>query len=131
MYELKIVTQFAAAHQLRMVAEKCENLHGHNWKVEVFVRGESIDPTAGILMDFGELKKHVGAVVNRLDHKFLNENGIFGDGFPPSSENIARYIAEALQQEIQAEGVWVSRVSAWESENACATYIPGNNQPQP
>jgi len=123
MYELKIVTHFAAAHQLRMVAEKCENLHGHNWKVEVFIQGESLDP-AGILMDFGELKKQVGSVVSRLDHKFLNENGIFGNGFPPSSENIARYIAEALQQEMPLPGVRISRVSAWESDNACATYIP-------
>lgn len=123
MYELKIVTHFAAAHQLRMVAEKCENLHGHNWKVEVFVRGESLDQ-AGILMDFGELKNQVGGVVDRLDHKFLNENGIFGDGFPPSSENIARYIAETLQNEIQTPGIRISRVSAWESDTACATYIP-------
>lgn len=130
MYELKIVTHFAAAHQLRMVAAKCENLHGHNWKVEVFVRGESLDPAAGILMDFGELKKQVGDVVQRLDHKFLNENGIFGNGFPPSSENIARYIAEALQKEIRTPGVRVSRVSAWESENACATYIVPGTDPQ-
>jgi len=125
MYELKIVTHFAAAHQLRMVAEKCENLHGHNWKVEVFVQGDSLDQS-GILMDFGELKKQVHAVVNRLDHKFLNENEIFGDECPPSSENIARYIAQALQQEVQAPGVRISRVSAWESETACATFIPEN-----
>ena len=56
MYELKIVTHFAAAHQLTMVGEKCENLHGHNWKIEVYVTGEKLDE-AGVLIDFGIIKK--------------------------------------------------------------------------
>lgn len=72
MYELKVETDFAAAHQLTMVGEKCENLHGHNWKIEVTVAGEKLD-YGGVLMDFGIIKKNVHAIMETLDHKFLNE----------------------------------------------------------
>ena len=123
MYELKVVTQFAAAHQLKMVAEKCENLHGQNWKVEVFLQGRLLD-RAGVLIDFGEIKMHLADVMARLDHKFLNEIAAFGGDCPPSSENIARYIADELQAAIDNPAVRVSRVSAWESDSACASYIP-------
>ncbi len=122
MFELKIVAHFAAAHQLKMVAEKCENLHGHNWKIEVCVNGKTLNP-AGVLIDFGELKQYLAEVIARLDHKFLNELDDFHDNFPPSSENIARHIAEALQAKIKEPGVKVASVTAWESEKACATYI--------
>lgn len=122
MYELKVVTDFAAAHQLKMVAEKCENLHGHNWKIEVCVAGEQLN-NAGVLIDFGELKQYVSEIMSRLDHKFLNELDYFHDDNPPSSENIARYIADALQSMINDSDVKVTRVTSWESENACATYI--------
>ena len=121
MFELKVVTRFAAAHQLKMVAEKCENLHGHNWKIEVYVAGESLNE-AGILMDFGEIKKDVTEVMKSLDHRYLNDLECFAGN--PSSENIAMYIAETLAERINAPGVRVSRVTAWESEDASATYIP-------
>ena len=122
MFELKIVTHFSAAHQLKMVAEKCENLHGHNWKIEVYVAGNSLN-NAGVLMDFGEIKQHVAEIMKRLDHKFLNELDYFNDNKPPSSENIARYVATSLQTLIEETEIRVSRVTAWESENASATYI--------
>ena len=122
MFELKIVTHFSAAHQLKMVAEKCENLHGHNWKIEAYVTGKTLN-NAGVLMDFGEIKEHVSAIMKRLDHKFLNELDYFNDDHPPSSENIARHVATSLQAMITAPEIHVSRVTAWESENACATYI--------
>ena len=122
MFELKVTTRFAAAHQLTMVGEKCENLHGHNWHIEVYVKGEKLD-AGGVLMDFGIVKKEVRAIMNTLDHKFLNELEIF-KGIQPSSEQIAVYIAEELDRRIDVDGVKVSRVSAWESDNACATYIP-------
>ena len=72
MYELKVETDFAAAHQLTMVGAKCENLHGHNWKIEVVVAGETLD-AGGVVLDFGIVKKHVRSVLETLDHKFLNE----------------------------------------------------------
>ena len=122
MFELKVVTNFAAAHQLKMVADKCENLHGHNWKIEVNVSGENLND-AGVLIDFGEIKQHVAEVMATLDHKFLNELDYFQDD-NPSSEKIAVHIAETLQTKIDATGVRVSRVTAWESDDACASYIP-------
>ena len=122
MYELKVITRFAAAHQLMMVAKECENLHGHNWKIEVCLVGETLN-NAGVLMDFGEFKKNLSGIIERLDHKFLNELEYFSDSFPPSSENISYYIANELQASINDPLVKVSSVTAWESENACATYI--------
>ena len=120
MFEIKIVTHFAAAHQLKMVAEKCENLHGHNWKVEVCLAGEKLNE-AGVLMDFGEAKKHLSQIMDSLDHKFLNELEFFKDK-NPSSENIALYIATKLQAIIGNLQVKTRSVTVWESENACATY---------
>jgi 6-pyruvoyltetrahydropterin/6-carboxytetrahydropterin synthase len=121
MYELKVVSRFAAAHQLKMVAEKCENLHGHNWRVEVYIAGKELN-NAGVLMDFGEIKIYLKEIINSLDHKFLNELNLFDNG-NPSSENIAKYIADTLQAKISVPGVRVSRVGVWESDDSCATYI--------
>ncbi len=121
MYELKIITRFAAAHQLKMVAKECENLHGHNWKIEVCLAGKALN-SAGVLMDFSQLKEILSEIIERLDHKFLNELECFNDSFPPSSENIAYYIANELKASINNPLVKVSSVTAWESENACATY---------
>lgn len=121
MYELKVVSRFAAAHQLRMVAEKCENLHGHNWRVEACVKGRELNQ-AGVLMDFGEIKIHLREIIESLDHKFLNELHLFDQG-NPSSENIARYIAQTLNAKIASTGIGVSRVSVWESDDSCATYF--------
>ena len=123
MYELKVVTHFAAAHRLTMVGEKCENLHGHNWKIEVHVAGEQLDE-GGVLLDFGVLKGHLRAIMEQLDHRFLNELEHFDDRTPPSSEHIARFIALELQDRLDRPGVRVSRVTAWESHTAAATYYP-------
>ena len=121
MYELKLTTHFSAAHQLRMVASKCENLHGHNWKIEVYIRGEKLDD-AGVLMDFGLIKKRIAEIVSRLDHRHLNELDAFRDS-QPSSENIARWVADELRKKIDDPRLSVSRVTAWESEDAAATYL--------
>ncbi len=121
MYELKVTTHFAAAHQLTMVGEKCENLHGHNWKIEVYVTGEKLDQ-AGVLVDFGVVKKQVAEIMSTLDHRYLNDLEFFQNN-PPSSENIAYFVAQQLQKKIDNSAVHLSRVSAWESDNACATYI--------
>lgn len=121
MFELKLLTHFAAAHKLKMVAQKCENLHGHNWKVEVCVAGETLDK-AGVLMDFGDVKKYLAEIMQKLDHKYLNELDYF-EGGQPTSENIAIFIVKELQASLDHTSVKVSRVNVWESENACASYI--------
>ena len=124
MFELKVKTRFAGAHQLTMVGQKCENLHGHNWHVEVCVKGEKLN-SAGVLVDFGDIKKAVKEVVKgHLDHKFLNELDIFKD-IQPTSERIAVYIAQKVQtilNQNREEHIKVSKVMAWESDDACATY---------
>ena len=122
MFELKVVKYFAAAHNLTMVAKKCENLHGHNWKIEACVAGKELNH-AGVLIDFGELKQYIGEIMNELDHKYLNELPMFQKD-SPSSENIAVYIANRLQDLIRDTSAKVSRITVWESENACATYTP-------
>ena len=122
MFEIMVRTRFAAAHQLNLTGRKCENLHGHNWKIEVFVKGEHLDH-AGVVYDFGLLKKNVNAIMDELDHKFLNDlPELFPEG-SPSSEHIAVYIANRLKAQLP-EGITVSRVNAWESDDSCATYIP-------
>ena len=122
MFELKVMNKFAAAHQLTMVGEKCENLHGHNFKVEAFVAGEKLN-SAGVLVDFGIVKTALKEIMERLDHKFLNEMAPFSES-SASSENIAVYIATELQKAVDDDAVRVSRVRVWESDNACATYPP-------
>jgi len=120
MYELKIISNFAAAHQLRALQGGCERLHGHNWKVEVHVEGSDLGDD-GLLLDFKEIKKETKDILHGLDHQFLNELKPF-EKVEPSSENIARHIFESLSQRVNDDRVRISRVSAWESENACASY---------
>ena len=121
MYELKITSQFAAAHQLRALVGGCENLHGHNWKVEVTVMGNALGDD-GLLMDFRVIKEHTKEILDDLDHKFLNEIGAF-KSMEPSSENIAHHIFKTLSDRLEVDGVRVSKVTAWESESACASYM--------
>lgn len=121
MYELKIVTQFAAAHRLENFYGKCEALHGHNWKVEVFVGGSQLD-NAGLLLDFGVVKAKTREVLEEIDHKYLNELEAFRDR-NPSSENLARYLFERLGAVLNTEAVRVLRVNVWESDNSCAAYF--------
>ena len=120
MYELKIVSQFSAAHQLREFVGKCEELHGHNWKVEVYVKGDKLGRD-GLLIDFALIKKKTEQALEEMDHKFLNDLEAFKE-INPSSESIARYIFHSLGKELNNENARVSRVTAWESDNACATY---------
>jgi len=120
-YELKVTSRFAAAHQLREFHGACENLHGHNWKVEVYVTGENLK-REGLLVDFGEMKQATREVLGTLDHRFLNELEPFRDN-NPSSENIARHIFQYLSDKLNHGDIRVSKVTAWESEDACASYM--------
>lgn len=122
MYELKVIGRFAAAHHLRNFYGKCEELHGHNWTVEVRVTSPALDE-AEVALDFGLIKKRLAAVLAELDHKYLNDLDFFRTR-NPSSENIARFIFERLAPQINQGPVSLAQVSAWESESACATYRP-------
>lgn len=120
MYEIKIITQFAAAHRLENFYGKCEALHGHNWKVEVSLVGDRLD-NAGLLMDFGQVKARTQELLEEFDHKYLNELPAFREQ-NPSSENLARYVFERLAATINRDGVRIHRVSVWESDTSCASY---------
>jgi len=120
MYEVKIVTQFAAAHRLENFYGKCESLHGHNWKVEVFLVGDTLDK-AGLLMDFGVMKARTREVLEEIDHKYLNELAAFQDR-NPTSENLARYLYERLGATLNRERAKIHRVNVWESDTSCASY---------
>ena len=121
MFELKIITQFAAAHRLRDFQGKCEQLHGHNWKVEVFVKADKLD-SAGLVRDFGEIKGATNELLNGLDHHYLNELPPFQEE-NPSSEHIARYLFQQLSKRLNDERARVSRVSVWESDTSSATFF--------
>ncbi|MCL2000028.1 MAG: 6-carboxytetrahydropterin synthase QueD [Planctomycetes bacterium] len=119
MYFLQVEDSFASAHQLRGYRGKCENLHGHNWRVLAKVRGERLD-SAGLLLDFDILKKLLRECLARLDHAFLNDIPPF-DKLNPTSENIARFLFGELGR-ILSPGVIPHQVTVWESEKCAASY---------
>lgn len=120
MYHLMIKTSFAAAHNLVNYQGDCENLHGHNWLVEVTVAAKELDKS-GLGIDFKILKKETKQLLSELDHKYLNDLEPFKNA-SPSSENIGRYLFECLSQNLDNDNVTVERVNVWESDNACASY---------
>ncbi|MFO7765499.1 MAG: 6-carboxytetrahydropterin synthase QueD [Pelovirga sp.] len=120
MYHLSIITSFAAAHNLLHYQGDCENLHGHNWKVEVTVTTDTLDH-AGLGIDFKILKKHTREIMNYLDHKYLNDLEAFRE-ISPSSEQIARFVFERLEDSLSENEVVVQKVTVWESDNAYAAY---------
>jgi len=121
MFELMIETQFASAHQLRGYKGVCENLHGHNWKVQIFVLAERLNEI-DIAIDFHELKKLAEEVIMPLDHGFLNDIFPFTEK-NPSSENIAKWIFDSLRKKLDNDDINLSAVTVWESETASATYF--------
>ena len=120
MYRLMIKTSFAAAHNLINYQGDCENLHGHNWRVEVVVAAKELDK-AGLGIDFKILKKQTNSLLDELDHKYLNDLTPFKND-SPSSENISRYLFERLGETLNNENITVEKINVWESENACASY---------
>jgi 6-pyruvoyltetrahydropterin/6-carboxytetrahydropterin synthase len=120
MYHLTVHTHFAAAHNLINYQGDCENLHGHNWKIEVTVGTRELDK-AGLGVDFKILKRETNRVLDQLDHKYLNELTPFRE-CSPSSENIARYLFEQLSGVLNNSTITVEKVNVWESEYACASY---------
>jgi 6-pyruvoyltetrahydropterin/6-carboxytetrahydropterin synthase len=129
MFEVSIEHSFAAGHALRHYKGKCENVHGHNYKVQVTLRGEKLDH-AGLLADFVELKRLLRAISDRLDHVFLNDIEPFTE-LNPSAENIALYICEKMQAGLapgsEERQVEVAEVKVWETDIQSATYRPASH----
>ncbi|ACM21177.1 6-carboxy-5,6,7,8-tetrahydropterin synthase [Geotalea daltonii FRC-32] len=120
MYKLRIETSFAAAHCLIHYQGDCENLHGHNWKVEVTVTARELDKS-GLGIDFKVLKSETNALLKTLDHKYLNELPPFIES-SPSSENIARYLFQELAKKFNSDNIGLTEVTVWESDFASASY---------
>jgi 6-pyruvoyltetrahydropterin/6-carboxytetrahydropterin synthase len=120
MFEICVEHTFAAAHQLRNYRGKCENLHGHNYRVEVTVEGEELQDN-GLLFDFTELKKSLRATTEYLDHQYLNDLEPF-TRINPSAENVARFICEEIQEDLPHANV--SQVKVWETDTSWAVYKP-------
>lgn len=116
MYSVKVEGYFSSAHNLREYKGKCEELHGHNWKVEVLAESQKLDK-AGMLMDFRILKEELNNCLDKLDHKYLNDIAYFKK-VNPTSENIAKFIYDSLKSSIGN----LKSVTVWESHNSCATY---------
>ena len=124
MFEVTVDQTFAAAHALRNYKGGCENIHGHNFKVQVVLAGERLDD-AGLLVDFIDVKNLMGQILARLDHQNLNETPPF-DVKNPSAENIAEYICVEMTGGLVNTPVPVRilEVKVWETEIQSATYRP-------
>ena len=120
-YEVMIERNFSSAHQLRGYKGKCENLHGHNYKVEIFAKGSELN-NIGLLIDLGDLKEAADEIVNYFDHRNLNELPPFDEELNPSAENLAKYIQEYLSSRIEDERVTVYKVRCYETPTSIATY---------
>lgn len=120
MYELTVISTFSSAHNLRGYEGACENLHGHNWKVETVIASPCID-RLGMVTDFRKLRESVNKVIDSLDHKYLNDVPPF-DRENATAENLARFIYLELSKRFGAGDIRVSRVMVWESDNCAAAY---------
>lgn len=121
MHTIGVKARFSAAHSLREYGGNCENLHGHNWVVEVLCESEEVDKL-GMVIDFRVLKKALKEVLETLDHRFINEVSPF-DKINPSSENLARYIFEQISEKLPADKpVRLSSIKVWENEDSWAMF---------
>jgi 6-pyruvoyltetrahydropterin/6-carboxytetrahydropterin synthase len=120
-FEVMIERNFSSAHQLRGYKGKCENLHGHNYRIEIYARGRELD-NIGLLVDFVELKSAADEVVRYLDHRNINELPPFDRELNPSAENLARYILERVASRCGDGRVQIYKVRCYETPTSVATY---------
>jgi len=119
MFILRVTDSFSAAHRLRGYHGDCERLHGHNYKVEVFIESQHLDET-GIVMDFREVKSLLKEALDEMDHQYLNELPAFSE-MNPSAENIARHIFSVLAGSVMPP-VRLKEVTVWENEHCSVSY---------
>lgn len=122
MFEVSVEYTFAAGHALRNYKGKCENVHGHNYRIQAVIEGENLNE-AGLLIDFADLKAGIRALVDRLDHRFLNDLEPF-DRINPSAENLAKHLSDGICARIGGRGVRLRSVTVWETDTSSATYRP-------
>ncbi|MFH1386735.1 MAG: 6-carboxytetrahydropterin synthase QueD [bacterium] len=117
MFELMVEETFDAAHALREYEGPCENLHGHTWKVQVYLQGEKLN-RLGLLEDFKVIRKELKETLKDYDHNYLNEVAPF-QAINPTSENLAALIHKKLKKVFKS----VSKVTIWESETTNASFF--------
>ena len=123
MFEVCVEETFAAGHALRGYRGKCENVHGHNYRVQVTIEGPQLD-AAGLLVDFVEVKRLIHRVVERLDHRFINDLPPF-DVLNPSAENLAKYFYDEISRGLGGDvPLRVGQIRIWETDTTHATYRP-------
>lgn len=120
MFELRVKTDFPAAHHITGYPGDCARPHGHNWGVEVFARSRGLDEI-GLAMDFRKLKGAVKEIVAAWDHQDLNTLSDFKE-LNPSAENIAKLVFDRLSAQIKGDA-WIDRVTIWENDRCSATYF--------
>ncbi len=121
MYEISVKDHFSAAHSLKEIGGGCENIHGHNFKVEVYLKSDRLLPD-GTVMDFRKLKSYLKNIIDIVDHTNLNEVPPF-DRINPSSENIAKFICDKMREKLDEVSISGDlRVDVWESDNSRASY---------
>lgn len=120
MFELSVKTHFSAAHRLVGYDGACANLHGHNWEVEIFVRGSRLNPL-GMLVDFHDIKAAIRKVMKDVDHCDLNQLPAFLRE-NPTSENLARYLHGRLGGELNCAEHQVYKVTVCETPGTTASY---------
>ncbi len=119
MFEIRVEKTIAAAHRLYNYAGPCEALHGHNYRVEIAYTGTELD-SFGMLADFTDIKRAFNAVLETIDHTYLNELPGF-EGISPSAENIAKYIYQGLKK-TTFDRATLAHVSVWETPTQVAKY---------
>jgi 6-pyruvoyltetrahydropterin/6-carboxytetrahydropterin synthase len=123
MFELTVESDFSSGHYLRNYHGKCENPHGHNYRVRITLAGTELDQ-AGMLLDFKQIKEIMQPLIDRLDHTMLNEVEPFTE-LNPSAENMAKYFYDEAGKEIAAitaGRVRVKECTIWETDTTTATY---------
>ena len=121
MYTVKVEGAFEAAHRVVGYPGKCDRLHGHNWVVELSLRGTELD-SLGMLVDFKVAKRVLGEVLEAYDHRFLNELAPFAGGVNPTAENLARIIYEAIEAKAAFPSGALAAVTVFESPKTSITY---------
>jgi len=125
MFQVSVEETFSSGHALRGYKGKCENPHGHNYRVQVTLEGPQLD-NIGLLVDFSQLKEVMRGIIRRLDHQFINDLEPFTK-MNPSAENIAKYFYDEVNGKLTglAPGWRVTEVVVWETDTAMAKYRPG------
>jgi len=124
MFQVTVDETFSAGHALRGYKGKCENVHGHNYKVRIVLQGPGLD-SIGLLYDFAHLKRVIREIVAGVDHKFLNDQAPF-DIVNPSAENLAKFFYDETARQMNGlpPGAHIARVTIWETDTTSASYWP-------